>query len=194
MIRRNLALTKIGAELLLWRHGWSWAIAGGLLAVAMAIHLTVIRPAEVAAETLDAARLNQVTSRTPGPVSSAASKPVGGLRQVIERSPAVDALAQRLLVLAQAQAIALPRADYQQRAHGILPVMQLRVSQPVRATYPQLRRYIESVLREVPNASLDQVTASRVSVDEAELEIRLQWSFWMPAAQRAPGQAGRIGE
>lgn len=193
MIGRFLDHARVRAELLLWRHGWSWLVAVLLLAVGAATHLTVIRPAEAAVEAMDAARQGLAATRAPDPVADSRADRAGNMREVIERSPAADAAARRLLELAQAQAIAMPRADYEQRAHESLPLVQLRISQPVRTTYPQLRRYIESVLRELPNASLDQVAAHRGSVEEGELEIRLHWSIWLPGVvptQDSPKRGG----
>jgi hypothetical protein len=101
------------------------------------------------------------------------------LQNLLRQSPEADELVRRMAALAQAEQIALAQGDYQQQFHSTTQVLQVHITQPVRASYPQLRRYIESVLRSIPNASLDQIAARRDNVGQTQLETRLRWSFWM---------------
>ncbi|MFD0668900.1 hypothetical protein ACT80S_14365 [Ramlibacter sp. MAHUQ-53] len=102
------------------------------------------------------------------------------LQALLAAAPEPQAQLRTLAARAEAAQVQLARADYQRRAVPGVPLVQWQVSQPVRARYPQLREYIEAVLRALPTASLDQVSMRRESVGADELEARLRWSLWLP--------------
>lgn len=171
-------MNRVHLDILLWRHGWAWPLASLLLAVAVLAHWTFVQPAQesLAAARADVARLHglRVTAapvRTQPVTLVAAQAPLRGA------SP--PELVRKLVALAEAEQIAVAQSDYQRQDHPAARMLQFQVVQPVRASYPQLRRYIASVLRELPNASLDQVSARRDSVAQGQLEVKLRWSFWI---------------
>lgn len=180
-------------QIWLWRHGWAWPLALSLALVCVVLREAVVLPRQALAASLhlEASR-QRLTHRSETPPQAAPSLPEA-LQAVFGASPPPAEIVARLTVLAERQGVTLPRADYQEQAHPNLPVLQQRITQPVRASYPQLRRYLEAVLRELPNASLDSVTAHRNDVSEGQLEIRLHWSFWrlaaLPQVHAPEGQA-----
>jgi hypothetical protein len=190
MKREAIARARVCAEIALWRHGWAWPLAFTLLAGAIAIWLFWLEPAR---RERDRARaeLAQEHAVVAGAISPKAAAPdarqkLEALQDMLRRSPDSAQLVRKMAVLAQAELIALAQSDYQQQAITT-GVSRVQVTQPVRASYPQLRRYIESVLRDVPNASLDQVVAHRENVGLAQVEARLKWSLWIA---RPLGPAG----
>jgi hypothetical protein len=190
MKREAIARARVCAEIALWRHGWAWPLAFTLLAGAIAIWLFWLEPAR---RERDRARaeLAQEHAVVAGAISPKAAAPdarqkLEALQDMLRRSPDSAQLVRKMAVLAQAELIALAQSDYQQQAITT-GVSRVQVTQPVRASYPQLRRYIESVLRDVPNASLDQVVAHRENVGLGQVEARLKWSLWIA---RPLGPAG----
>jgi hypothetical protein len=189
MKREAIARARVRAEIALWRHGWAWPLAVTLVACA-AVSLLWLEPAR---RERDRARaeLAQEQVVVAGAISPKAAAPearqkLDALQDLLRRSPDSAQLVRKMAVLAQAEQIALAQSDYQQQAITT-GVSRVQVTQPVRASYPQLRRYIESVLRDVPNASLDQVVAHRENVGLGQVEARLKWSLWIA---RPLGPAG----
>jgi hypothetical protein len=189
MKREAIARARVRAEIALWRHGWAWPLAVTLVACA-AVSLLWLEPAR---RERDRARaeLAQEQVVVAGAISPKAAAPdarqkLEALQDMLRRSPDSAQLVRKMAVLAQAELIALAQSDYQQQAITT-GVSRVQVTQPVRASYPQLRRYIESVLRDVPNASLDQVVAHRENVGLGQVEARLKWSLWIA---RPLGPAG----
>jgi hypothetical protein len=173
---------RVQAEILLWRHGWAWPMAIIALALASALQVVVLaraqQQARIAVGELERARKfhNQRSSTPKQPAHSDApwrSLPAIGPGEAVAR----------MLQLAQAQGLTLQQSDYHQQPLPALQAMQVQITQPLKATYPQLRGYIESVLREIPQASLDQVSARRDTVAQGQLETRLRWTLWLPAGR-----------
>lgn len=184
------SLLRTRVQILLWRRGWAWPAALLLLAAAAALHGGLLQSLRttLAATHAELARQQSTASapRAPDePMSEA--QDLTALQAVLRNSPEPAELVRKMAALAQAQQITLQQADYQQQAHVATRLVQVHVTQPVSATYPQLRRYVESVLLALPNASLDQVFARRENIGQARLEVRLRWSFWIQ--KDPPGQA-----
>lgn len=179
MNRMPVTALRAHAELMLWRHGWAWPLALVLLGAAGALYVGTVRP--LAAE---AARVERALASPALPVTAIAEVPIDERKQLqdvqVVLSKMTDATAQirQLGALAQAEGIGLAQAEYHQQLHKTTGLLQVQVVQPVRATYPQLRQYIEAVLRAHPNVSLDQISARRDNVGQSQLEARLRWSFW----------------
>lgn len=168
-------------QILLWRHGLLWPSLLLLALATAALNWIVLQPARsaVLATQAELARElavahNKANAQEPPPEK----QHLAALQATLKGSPDPAQLLQQMSTLAQAQQINLQQGEYQQQFHPNTQVMQVQVSQPVRASYPQLRRYVESVLRTIPNASLDHVAARRENVSQSQLEVRLRWSFW----------------
>lgn len=166
-------------EIWLWRHGWSWVLALLVALVTVGLQQGALKPARAAlASAQDHAR-----DRARAPVEIRPPQPsLAHLQEPLRTAPPAPELARKMAALAQAHGVVASQADYQANAHPGLGLSQLQVTQPVRATYPQFRRYVEAVLREVPSASLDHVSARREHVGQGQLEVRLRWSFWQAVA------------
>jgi hypothetical protein len=179
---------RVVVQVWLWRHGWAWPAGAVAAALALGVHLALVQPAETALTAVrsDLALASADRERMSGDGRHTEQRDVQALQAVLRRSPPADELVRKMATLAQAEQIALVQSDYQQEFHGTTQVTQVRVTQPVRASYPQLRRYVESVLRTIPNASLDQVAARRDTVGQAQLEARLRWSLWIQASSDRP--------
>ena len=180
---------RTAAEIALWRHGWAWPLATLLIAASVAVYFAALLPSRLALASLSlelAQKQQAIGARTAAAQAPAVQNEpqrLQALQAVLRRSPDAGELVRTMVGLARTEQIQLAQSDYQRQFHGATQVSQVQVTQPVRATYPQLRRYIESVLRSVPNASLDQVTAKRDSVGQAQVEARLKWSLWIQSPQ-----------
>jgi hypothetical protein len=191
----KLPISRTRAEVLLWRHGWAWPATALLLLAAACVYFALLKPARA---DLDAS-MRQVAraqaESTEGRVQPTGAARLEQVRDPLRNSPPRDELLRKLLALARAEGIVLAQSEYHQQAHAAAGVTQFQVSQPLRAGYPQLRRYIESVLRELPNASLDHISVRRDNVGQGQLEVRLRWSFWLasPAAPVAGPTMAKAG-
>jgi|GEM_PF-5154196 len=190
-------------EVLLWRHGWIWLVVIGIGTAAGVLYATVLLSTKAA---LNAARSVLEDEQRMAHVSPSKQVPaprsensLASLQVVLRQSPEVGELLRQMAEIARAEQILLTQADYRYSLNVTTRVIQVEVTQPIKAAYPQMRNYVESVLLAIPNASLDQIAARRDNVGLTQLEGRIKWSLWFvgasagvattnPAANRSPSQ------
>jgi hypothetical protein len=197
MMHFRLAAVRTTIEIALWRHGWAWPLAAVVALSTLATYMTVLQPGRqiLGAAQIELAR-EQALLASPAKQSTS-SQPqdsqqrLQALQTALQASDEPAELVRKMAALAQAEQINLAQGDYQQQTNASTGVTRIQISQPVRASYPQLRRYVEAVLVAIPNASLDQVLARRDNVGQAQAEARLKWSLWMYKAPAArPSHSG----
>ena len=183
MMRSSLATMRTTIEIALWRHGWAWPLGVIAALSAVAAYLLVLQPglqSQQAAQAELAREQTQLGSpKGPEAQPQDSQERLQALQAVLRPSADTGELVRKMAVLAQAEQINLAQGEYQQQLNAATGVIRVQISQPVRASYPQLRRYIEAVLLAMPNASLDQVVARRDNVGQAQVEARLKWSLWI---------------
>lgn len=177
-------------EIALWRHGWAWLLAACAGAGALALHAAVLLPGRAALQAAQQALAHeqQLALRPPPPPAAAptGAQRLAAVQALLRQSPEAGELVRAMDKLAQAGQITLAQADYQYQVNSTTQAMQVQITQPVKAGYPQLRGYIEAVLRALPNATLDQIAAKRDNVGQAQLQARLKWSLWLQDARAVP--------
>ncbi|MEJ6654813.1 MAG: GspMb/PilO family protein [Pseudomonas sp.] len=93
----------------------------------------------------------------------------------LEATTAID----RIYVLAGQQNIALESGEY---SLGIDPKTRLaryQIILPVRGSYPQLRRFLHSLLGEMPGLVLEDVDVQRKNISDRELNGRLRMTLYL---------------
>jgi hypothetical protein len=181
---RNRAGWRTTVEIALWRHGWACPLALVTAISAAAGYLLLLQPERQLqrAARIEFAREQQSAAapfkRVDANQEADARLSLNAVQAILPASAATAESVRKIAVLAQAEQIKLAQSDYQQQVNDNIGVTRVQISQPVRATYPQLRRYIEAVLRALPNASLDQVVGRRGKIAQTQVEALLKWSLW----------------
>lgn len=174
-------------EIWVGRHGCAWPLAAVVAAAAL-VGAWLLDPArkELAQSELQLrASHARASTQSRVPTLSDEDTRLAALRSALPPSRPAAIVVGQLAELAQAERIEVVRAEYLQTSHPSIQLQQLQMIQPVRADYPQIKRYIDAVLLAMPSASLDQISVRRENVGQAQLEVRLRWSFW----SRSPGPA-----
>lgn len=179
------------AGIAVWRHGWAWPAAACLAAAAAALygwaapdahHALARAQAGLAEATAQARALRQ----RPAPAASDDTGRIRDVAALVQAAPGATAIAARMSALAQAQGLNLAQADYQYEVNRTAQLVHVQVTQPLKSSYPGIRRYAEAVLRSTPNASLDQIQVRRDGVAQTDVEARLKWSLWLPLQRSTP--------
>lgn len=188
---------RVRLQIALWRHGS--AGAGLLAALLMATGLLAWMQWQTDAaltqtqRALAQERASAPAARTPAHSGDEAAQ-LSALQAVLTASPAPDEVARHMAALSLSQGIAWAQGEYRPQWHADTQTTQWQVTQPVLATYPQLRQLIDAVLRAHPNVSLDQVTLQRDDTTQSLVEVRLRWSIWTaggtPLARTARQRGG----
>lgn len=186
---QRLLVWRMAVQVMLWRHGWGWPLAAVLGGLAAVLYLGMIVPDRVElTNALELLESEATASRRAAvvPLESTEQQRLDALQALLRSSPPVGDLVRTMVTVAQTERISLQQGDYQQQLHPATHAIQLQITHPVGSTYPQLRSYIETVLRSIPNASLDQIAVRRENVGQAQLQARLRWSIWTQAPVAPP--------
>lgn len=198
---------RLRAEVLLWRQGWAWLVGPLCLVLSLGLWYGVLVPRQQALleSRLQVKRLLERPSVSkaavaPPPLSAAdrGEAAVELLHASLGPHAGVGLQLRRLYALATKQNLLLSQSDYQRVAVPAQGIERLQVTFPFKANYPQLRRFMESVLLDMPNVSIDQLSFKRVQVSQSQVDVRLRLSLWVntpwpstastPASGAVPGR------
>ena len=171
----------------------SLGIAGvlgiGVLLACAGFWASALQPinAELAARRVAAERLQSRTLYQPASAGRDERREAE-LARFFALFPAPEDLADevsRIHRLARGSGLELDQGEYrlERRTGGL---WAYRVSLPVRGTYPQLRAFMGSILREVPVASLESVRFERRRAAEAQLDAQLRLTVHVRPAEGKP--------
>jgi hypothetical protein len=90
---------------------------------------------------------------------------------------------RKLHDLAAQQGIALNQASYATVAEADLGLVRYQVTLPVQATYPQVRRFVASLLNEIPVLALESVTFERKEPTAPVVDAQLKLTLFLPAGR-----------
>lgn len=187
------ASARLRAEVWLHRHGWALPAAVLALLAAAAVLLTDVQPAQ---QRLDGLRAERRAVLTPAPAvparpavaaaPQADPEPGQAVRALLSRAEGNAAQVRRIAAIARAHGIGLPRAQYHTSRQAPSGIEHTDITLSFVSGYPQARSFIEAVLRDLPNASVDRIAIERDQAlgSEAEVTLRLTLWRWPPAATR----------
>ncbi|KQV94752.1 hypothetical protein [Rhizobacter sp. Root1221] len=195
--QRQATRLRLQAEILAWRRGWTWPLALVLLLASAGIWQGVLVPQQSVEAALrsDLHRLRHTPSPSVAPESPTGTRvatdddAASELRAVLEPRAEIGRQLQRLFALAAAERLVTPRSDYQRAAAAADGIERLQVNLAFKATYPQLRRFMENTLREMNSVSIDQLSFKRSQVSQAEVEVKVRLSLWLAAPPSAAAAA-----
>jgi hypothetical protein len=164
-------------------------VAGVVILLLCAVfYLSAVKPAEgeIAAQRVAALHLK---SRSPyKPI--AVDKRSDDLRRFQNLFPTTGKIPielEKLWVTASVYQIDLLQGEYRLESGG-LGLARYHITLPVRATYAQLRSFVNIVLKELPTASIDGLRFERKSIDETQLDAQIDLSLYFRSAGTAVAQ------
>jgi hypothetical protein len=101
---------------------------------------------------------------------------------VLERQAAPGDEIKALFKSAKAHRLTVAEADYRRSLDriGLLEGQQIVI--PLTGTYPDLRRWIEHVLKTMPHASIDKLSVQRETMADKTVQARVQLTLWQRTA------------
>lgn len=93
--------------------------------------------------------------------------------------------------MAKERELELEQGEYRVQADPNAEIQRVQVQFPLKAGYPAMRRYCESVLTELPFVSLDDLSFKRDSVGEEVLEVKLRFSLYLKPVKAVVAAGGQ---
>ena len=183
---KHSAPHRLRLEVLLWRYGFGWAVLSVLAILFLAGQFVVLPNL---AQQLDSQRKElQQLQLEQSNLSRTIALPVkpSGNKKILDQLSSVSIpeaeftdVLRKIATMAERNGVVLSQSDYQNSSKGHGGLNRLQVTLPLRASYPQLKQFIEQVLFEFPGVSLDDLVLKRESVAQNQVEIRIKLSLWI---------------
>ena len=162
--------------------GWQGMAGLALLAASAMGWLAAIDPLDGQVETLKAEAASRHIEGRRQASAARDNDPAAQLEKFyafFSRGEPLEAWLARLYEVGDRSGLTLRQAQYQPVDAEGLALERYRITVPITATYPQLRRFLAGVLTEIPIVSLDQVTLHRQRPGDAALEANLQFTLYL---------------
>jgi hypothetical protein len=164
------------------RHGLPAMVGVLVLAVCAVFYTAVVLPLE---QRLSAS--NDTSSLSVGQARREAIGAEDELQRSLRRFYAYfrdrQGLQHYLAVIdsaARTAGISLRRAEYQLVDEPVGTLKQYRVTVPVVDSYPRIKRFVATVLNDVPVASLDSIRLQRGKIGDTTVEGEIQLTIFFP--------------
>jgi hypothetical protein len=154
----------------------------GLMIASALFHAAVISQLQAQVSVLKAELSSPHGRQGENARSAVEQHPVAQLEKFYRFFPADGTLADqlaRLHAIGDANGLALQQAEYRTGDERGPRLGQYRISVPVTATYPSLKRFLAAALTEMPNLSLDQISMQRRRVGDATVDVQLQFTLFL---------------
>lgn len=171
-------MDAIARQALNWRlrrlaRGLGWpALAGlGLALLALGITLAGIQSIE------PDKRARQ--DRTSAPPQQAARAQLALLYARLEAPQQANQVARRLHEAARGSGLALEQGEYRTLPDASGKLIRYQIVLPVNGSYPQVRRFLDQALRQMPGLALDAVSFQRVEGEAGLLRAELRFTAFL---------------
>lgn len=179
-----MAINKLIAYEAIQRLGWPGITGIGLVCGALVYSVLAVLPAHDRLEktSSQAAETQQYLSQVkdgilPPPTAegSELEEFLGRLPQQAEATRAID----QIYTQAQLQNIALARGEYSLGIDPKTRMARYQILLPVSGSYPQLRRFLHAVLKQVPALVLENVDLKRKQIADTQLDGRVRMTLYL---------------
>lgn len=151
------------------------AVGVGLLVFLAAFYFSAVRP-----EQARLGELHQVLSQAQQRKAQAVARPQSSAEKLASFYAAFPGNAQlpdllgKVFLSAKNQGLRLEQGDYRVIGGAQSALTQFQMTLPVRGSYPQIRKFVDAALEDVPTLSLDSIQFERQKVGDTTVEAKVR--------------------
>jgi hypothetical protein len=166
------------------RLSWPWITAVGLLVFIGGIFISVIEPAH---RELDNLRQNllslqkQVNNSAKKPVLPVSSDSPTQLAVFYHYFPDAQSLPdwlEKILNAAKENELVLTQGDYRITRDKVGKLQRYQISLPLNGSYLNIRKFLNTVLSELPASSLDKVRFEKQKIGDSVVEATIELTLY----------------
>lgn len=166
------------------RIGWSGLLGASLMLLALLYAVLVLAPATAGVNrAMDLSASEGKRYATPPdsayPVPDGGKNEVDAFRQGLPGQMDATTTINRIYALASAEGITLARGEYSMGIDARTRLARYQMTLPVGGNYPQLRRFIHSVMEEIPALALEDIDLRRRDIGATHLEGRIRLTLYL---------------
>lgn len=157
-----------------------YGLAGlGIILLCALFYWEAVKPAEMEIKARQEAAL-RLKARRPSLQPVTTDNRGDELRRFYALFPPTENItqeAQKLWVIAREYKIDLQQGEYRLESGGP-GLSRYRVTLPIRASYPQIRQFINFILKEIPTMSIDGLRFERKKISETQLDAQVRLTLY----------------
>ena len=157
------------------RLGWQGVVGIGLLIAAGGFYLSVFAPQEVQLAGLrhEIADLRDEAAH-PREVQHSPTELLGAFYDNFPEATRLPAALGVIFEAARGQGLTLDQGEYRVATTRAGKLVQYQLTLPVRGTYPQIRRFIDTAMAGQPALSLQSIHFERQKVEDPAVEAKIR--------------------
>jgi hypothetical protein len=180
----QIGLSRVGAANIvpyvsrqLQRAGRTGTAGIGLLAFALAFFFGANSPLKSQLTQLQSGVEQARQTR-----AEARAAPAPGVESFVSSLPAraeLPLLTEKVVAAASAAGIALERGTYSLAPTRTGRLVRVRITFPVHARYPDIRRFVDTTLATIPGAAVDGLRLERKDIAAAEIDAEIRFALYL---------------
>lgn len=163
--------------------GWSGILGLGLLAVAGGLYFSTLRPQQ---SRLDDLHQQAAKMRAQQAAPAAAQRPpqtaaerLAAFYGFFPSANKLPDLLEKVFAAANGQGLQLAQGEYRTLSDSAGGLTQFQVTLPVHGSYPQIRKFVDVAMAEVPALSLDSIQFDRQKVGDPTLDAKVKLTLYL---------------
>jgi hypothetical protein len=167
------------------RIGWSGVAGGFILAVGLALALSLPALERETRDSTAAMAARGLAARQHAQARPVSVTPADAARAYVDGFPALSQNAAdvaQVFAAAQLRHVQLPKGEYQLKAEPGAPFVTYTATFPVHGDYDALKGFSADVLNALPHVSMDEMRLSRESAGSTTLDAVVRFTFFYRSA------------
>ena len=158
------------------RLGWPGILGLGLLVSIGGFYVSALAPQQTRLEDLRQESL-QLRQRAKASDNAAPQAPAEKLAAFYDFFPPpreLPNLLEKIFGAAKRQTLVLEHGEYRALKESVGRLTRYQLTLPVRGTYPQIRKFVDDALAEIPALSLDSIQFDRRKIGDATVDAKVK--------------------
>lgn len=183
-LMRRLMRPLLNRRRVLRLLGWPGVVGVGLLVMCQTFYLSAIRPARATLEMThqSAISLQERLRHAATGFSQSELTPAEQLAQFYRIFPEDKSLLpwlEKVFAVAQRQGLRLDQGEYKLTRDRVGRLMRFQMTLPVKAEYPQIRRFLNELRVEIPILAMEQLQFERQKVNDPVVDAKIVFDLYL---------------
>lgn len=156
--------------------GWTGVLGLGLLVCVAAFYVSTLAPLQLRLEALrqENMQLRHQAKASAKDAPQAPAEKLAAFYGYFPPSKSLPDLLDKIFASAKRQSLVLEHGEYRAHKDSVGELVRYQLMLPVRGGYPQIRKFVDAALAEVPALALDSIQFERRKIGDAAVDAKLK--------------------
>lgn len=171
----------LNLQVALRRHGWLPIGALTLLAGALILHFVLTPSLKAQTAVISTTLTTLRTTPVPEPTNSLLKKRHAAfIARLAARDDRGDII-KTIFAQGKETGLKLSNGEYQFNCEASGSYCTLRLTLPVKGSYPQVRNFARDILEKIPSAAIEEISFRRDGIKMATVDAQIKFAIYMKA-------------